>query len=186
MKWAAGVLVCALTVGILSNSAFALEGPNAAGPIGGTDIHSGQLPPAGLYGGALGYVSKATDFKGPDGETLPPFREADLEKQYFSPYLMYVPDWKILGGSVGVLGFLPMGNQCGHLQIGEAENCSVGLGDPYVELDWSYFFGRYRPSKDPEAIRSSKACRSSSASASRFPTAAMTTTTASSRFLAPA
>jgi len=151
MKWAAGGLVCALTAACSFGPALALEGPNAAGPIGGTDIHSGQLPPAGLYGGALGYVSKATDFKGPDGETLPAFREADLEKQYFSPFLLYVPEWKLLGGSVGVLGFLPMGNQCGHLLIGEAENCSAGLGDPYVELDWSYSFGQYRPSKDPEA-----------------------------------
>ncbi|XSG81619.1 MAG: SphA family protein [Methyloligella sp. ZOD6] len=151
MKWAAGVLVCALTVGIGSNPALAVEGPIAAGPIGGIDIHAGQLPPAGLYGGALGYFAGTTDFKGPDGETLPDFRDADLKRQYLAPYLMYVPDWKVLDGSVGIVGYLPMGNQCGHLFVGEAENCSTGFGDPYVELDWSRSFGHYRPSRDPEA-----------------------------------
>ncbi len=150
-RWVAGLLVCAIASGICTTSALAVEGPIAAGPIGGTDIHAGQLPPAGLYGGAIGYFSDTTDFHGPDGNTVPGFEEANLERQYLAPWLMYVPEWKILGGSVGLVGFLPLGNQCGHLLVGDAENCSTGLGDPYLEVDWSRAFGHYRPSKDPEA-----------------------------------
>lgn len=151
MKWAAGALVCVCIAGACDGSAFAVEGPTAAGPIGGTDIRAARLPPPGLYGGFQGFVSKAFDFIGEDDDTLPGFEDAELRKQYVAPFLLYVPDWQILGGSLGIIGYLPMGNQCGRLFPSQSDNCSLGFGDPYLELDWSRSFGRYRASRDPKA-----------------------------------
>jgi hypothetical protein len=46
---------------------------------------------------------------------------------------------------------LPLGNQCGHLFTGQPSECERGVGDPYVEIDWSRNFGTFRPSKYPGA-----------------------------------
>jgi hypothetical protein len=53
----------------------------------------------------------------------------------------------VLGGSVGIGGIVPLGHQCGHLFMGEPNDCTTGAGDPYVEIDWSRSFGQLRPSK---------------------------------------
>jgi hypothetical protein len=125
----------------------AVEGPSAAGPIGGTDIRSALMPPPGLYGGTIQAVAVAFDFVDGHGKTIPALKEANLSKQIGGPFLYYIPDLKVLGGSVGVGGVIPMGNQCGHLFIGEASRCEVGFGDPYLEIDWGRFFGTLRPSR---------------------------------------
>jgi hypothetical protein len=127
--------------------ALAAEGPTVAGPIGGTDLRSAVLPPPGLYGGIIVAGAATFDFVGGNGETILALREAHLAKELAGPFLYYVPDLKLLGGSIGFGGIVPVGNQCGHLFIGEPSHCTVGLGDPYVEIDWSRYFGKERPSK---------------------------------------
>jgi hypothetical protein len=130
---------------------LAVEGPTAAGPIGGTDIRSATLPPPGLYGGTIQLAAGTLDFVDGNGETIPALREAHLAKQIAGPFLFYVPDVKVLGGSIGFGGIIPAGNQCGHLFVGESSRCTVDVGDPYVEIDWSRSFGTLRPSQYPGA-----------------------------------
>ncbi|WP_172653308.1 SphA family protein [Methyloceanibacter caenitepidi] len=135
----------------LNNPAVALEGPTVAGPIGGSDMSSAVLPPPGLYGGLFAAASGTLDFHDGEGHTVPALRDAHLRKQQFGPFFLYVPDVKVLGGAVGVSGFVAAGNQCGSLFIGQDNECEQGLGDPYLEVDWSRSFGFVRPSRDPGA-----------------------------------
>ena len=127
--------------------AFAVEGPTAAGPIGGTDIRSAVLPPPGLYGGMIVAGAEAFNFVDGRGETIPALKDANLRKFLAGPFLYGVSDFKVLGGSFGLGGIVPIGNQCGHLFIGQPDDCTSGVGDPYVEIDWSRSFGKLRPSK---------------------------------------
>jgi hypothetical protein len=129
-----------------SAHAFAVEGPTAAGPIGGTDIRSAMLPPPGLYGGTIQLAAGTLDFVDGNGDTIPALRDARLTKQVGGPFLYYVPDVAVLGGSIGFGAIVPAGNQCGHLLVDQARRCSVSIGDPYVELDWSRSFAKARPS----------------------------------------
>ena len=131
--------------------ALAVEGPTAAGPIGGTDIRSAMLPPPGLYGGVILLGAGTLDFVDGHGDTIPALREAHLEKELAGPFLYYVPDIKVFGGSIGFGAIIPAGNQCGHLFIGDSNRCTVGVGDPYAEINWSRSFGTPRPSKYPGA-----------------------------------
>jgi hypothetical protein len=62
-----------------------------------------------------------------------------------------VPDIKVLGGSVGIGAVAPAGNSCGHLFPGQSRQCTASIGDPYVEIDWSRFFGTVRASRYPGA-----------------------------------
>jgi hypothetical protein len=100
--------------------AFAVEGPTAAGPIGGTDIRSAVLPPPGLYGGVILLGAEAFDFVDRHGPAL---RDAHLTKELAGPFLFYVPNIKVLGGSVGVGAIVPLGRQCGHLLI--TDGCRI-------------------------------------------------------------
>jgi hypothetical protein len=131
--------------------ALAVEGPTAAGPIGGTDIRSAMLPPPGIYGGLILLGASTLDFVDGQGETIPALKQAHLAKELAGPFLYYVPETKVLGGSIGFGAIVPAGNQCGHLFIGDSDRCTLGVGDPYVELDWSRFFGTLRPSEYPGA-----------------------------------
>jgi hypothetical protein len=142
----AAALLCAASTRVL-----AVEGPAVAGPLGGTDIRSAQLPPPGLYGGVILAGVEGFDFVDGRGETIPALAEAGLTKYLAGPFLYYVPNVKILGGSIGVGAVVPLGNQCGHLFIGEPSDCTTGAGDPYAEIDWSRSFGKLRPSKFPDA-----------------------------------
>jgi hypothetical protein len=126
---------------------LALEGPSAAGPIGGSDIRSALLPPPGLYGGVAIVGAGSLAFVDGKGDTIPELREAYLAEEVGGPFLYYVPDLKMFGGSVGIGGFLPFGNLCGHLDFGATNQCKAGVGDPYLEMDWSRFFGTWRPSQ---------------------------------------
>ena len=67
------------------------------------------------------------------------------------PFVYFVPDLKVLGGSVAVGAILPVGHSCGSLFIGQADQCASSVGDPYVEVDWARFFGRVRASSDSGA-----------------------------------
>jgi hypothetical protein len=145
------LLLIAIFLSGVCSPALAIESPAAAGPIGGTDIRSAVLPPPGLYGGVIVFGAGTLDFVDGNGKTIPALRDAHLKKQLAGPFLYYVPKIKLLGGSIGIGGIFPAGNQCGHLFIGTPSRCTVGVGDPYVEIDWSRSFGTLRPSKFPGA-----------------------------------
>ncbi len=138
--------VCSVALLASAGSAHAVEGPAAAGPIGGTDIRSAMLPPPGWYGGVAVLAAGTLDFVDGDGRTIPPLRDAHLAKQVSGTFLYYVPKLDVLGGSIGVGGMVPAGNQCGHLFEGEDSRCTVSFGDPYVEFDWSRSFAKPRAS----------------------------------------
>lgn len=135
----------------LSTSAFAVEGPTAAGPIGGTDIRSAMLPPPGVYVGTAFLAAGTTDFVDGKGDNIPILRDAHLTKQLNGTFIFYVPKTTVLGGSIGMGAMLPTGNQCGHLLEGQDNRCEQGVDDPYVELDWSKSFATPRASKYPGA-----------------------------------
>jgi hypothetical protein len=134
-----------------SAKAHAVEGPTVAGPIGGTDMRSALLPPPGTYFGTLQLVAQTLDFLDQDGNTIPALRDARLTKEVGGPFVYFIPDTKILGGSVSAGALLPFANTCGRLFTGTASECDAGMGDPYVEVAWSRFFGTLRPSQHPGA-----------------------------------
>lgn len=128
-----------------------MEGPTAAGPIGGTDIRSAQLPPPGFYAGGVLFGATAFDFVDGQGKTIPALSGAHLDRKLVAPFFGYVPDAQILGGSIGLIGTIPYGTECGRLFITTPSRCQTGLGDAYVEADWSRSFGTLRPSHFPDA-----------------------------------
>ena len=132
--------------------ASAVEGPSAAGPIGGTDIRSANLPPPGLYGGAVVLAAVAFDFVDGHGNTIPALSEARLTRKVLGPFLLYVPDYQLFGGSIALGAFFPVGEQCGRLFAVIPKRCQGGFGDPYVELAWSRSFATPRPSRYPNAF----------------------------------
>lgn len=145
------ILLAAAFVCGMTSSVFAVEGPTAAGPIGGTDIRSAQLPPPGLYIGGVLLGATAFDFVDGSGNTIPALRDAHLERKLVAPFFGYVPDVQVLGGSIGLIGTIPYGSECGRLLITTRNRCQTGFGDAYVEVDWSRAFGTLRPSKFPGA-----------------------------------
>jgi hypothetical protein len=136
---------------LLATPSLALEGNTAAGPIGGTDIRSAQLPPPGLYGGVILLYASAKQYFDGAGKSVPALDGLRLERDLVAPLLLYVPDVQVFGGSIGIAAVMPMGRECGNLFAGAATQCSSGFGDPYVEIGWSRFFGKVRPSKYPGA-----------------------------------
>jgi hypothetical protein len=125
----------------------ALEGSSAAGPIGGTDIRTAQLPPPGLYGGNVTFFAKADKFYDGNGDLIPAFRNLDLMRTRLAPFLLYVPELEVLGGTIGLAAIVPFGTDCGRLFDVTPTRCVGGVGDPYVEVGWSRYFGTRHPSK---------------------------------------
>jgi hypothetical protein len=147
-SWAfISIFVCTL-----STPAFAVEGSSAAGPIGGTDIRSAQLPPPGVYGGTVLFYAEAHQFFDAHNKVIPALSSLDLSRARVAPFLIYVPDVQLLGGSIGIGGIVPIGAECGHLFDVTPKRCISGVGDPYVEVAWSRHFGTMRRSKDPGAF----------------------------------
>jgi hypothetical protein len=142
------LLLLAAVFGLIA-PAHAIEGPAAAGPIGGTDIRSAMLPPPGLYGGTFALAAEAYDFLDGRGDSIPALKTMHLFKGVGAPFLFYVPNEKVLGGSIGIGALVPFGRTCGHLFIGENNECDWTVGDPYVEVDWSRSWAKPRPSKYP-------------------------------------
>jgi hypothetical protein len=143
----------ALQVGLLVVSpCWAAEGTTAAGPIAGTDIRSALLPPPGLYGGAIGVNSHVPEIAGGNGNAVPGLDSVDLTARIAAPFFAYVPDIQVFGGSVGLFGLFPGGQECGRLVSAIASRCTWGMGDPYFEVAWSRSFGQLRPSQYPGAL----------------------------------
>lgn len=150
MHFRASLLALMFVLGASSQS-NAVEGPTVAGPIGGTDMRAALLPPPGTYFGTLQLVAQTIDFLDKDGNTIPALRDARLTKEVGGPFVYFIPDTQILGGSVSIGALLPFSNTCGRLFTGTSSECDAGMGDPYVEVSWSRFFGTMRPSKHPGA-----------------------------------
>lgn len=149
-----GILATAMAiapVAIWSRASFAVEGPAAAGPIGGSDMRSALPAPPGLYGGTVQAFAVTTGFVDGKGDRIPGLRDAKLKKAIGGPFLIYVPEATVFGGSLAFGGIMPLVRQCGKLFTGTDRDCESGVGDPYVEAHWSRFFGTWRPSKDPDA-----------------------------------
>jgi hypothetical protein len=141
LLFGAAAICCAGTPSI------AAEGSSVAGPIGGTDIRSAQLPPPGLYGGLILLYAQARQFFDGNGKLVPQLSALDLTRKRAGPFLLYVPNVQVFGGSIGIGGIVPAGSECGRLFETTPKRCISGLGDPYVEVAWSRFFGTMRPSR---------------------------------------
>lgn len=127
--------------------ALAVEGSSTAGPIGGTDVRSAQLPPPGLYGGGVELYAEANRFFDGNGHAVPALNDLHLGRERVGAFLLYVPQQKLFGGSFGLLAFGSGGQECGRLFAPTAKRCIAGAGDPYLEIDWSRHFGTMRPSQ---------------------------------------
>ncbi len=141
------VLLIAFSLCIASPRVLAVEGPTTAGPIGATDIRSALIPPPGLYGGTIQAAATTIEFLDGHGQPVPALKSAHLSKEVGGPFLYYVPDLKVFGGSIGFGAIAPFANACGHLFVNQASRCTIGTGDPYAEVHWARLFGRRRPSR---------------------------------------
>ncbi len=144
-------LACATTISLLA-PARAIEGSTTAGPIGGNDIRSALLPPPGLYGGIVGLIVPVHEIHDGNGNPAPGLDAVDLIGRIGGPFLFFVPDITVLGGSFGLLGSFSYGQECGRVVSYLPSRCSTGFGDPYFEVEWSRAFGQWRPSRYPGAL----------------------------------
>jgi len=96
--------------------------------------------------------SRAKNFFDGNGNQVPGLDGVRFTNYAAGPFLVYVPDYQLLGGSIGIGGILPVSMICGRVFTAEPEDCTTGLGDAYVEVDWSRFFGTVRPSQYPDAF----------------------------------
>jgi hypothetical protein len=131
---------------------MAVEGSSAAGPIGGTDIRSAQMPPPGIYGGTIQAYAEAHQYFDGAGNLVPALSGLDLSRIRAGPFLLAVPDIQLLGGSIGFFGIVPAGTECGRLFATTPKRCISRFGDPYIEIAWSRYFGKARRSRDPGAL----------------------------------
>jgi hypothetical protein len=144
------VALVAALLGYAPSAALAVEGSTAAGPIGGTDIRAAQLPPPGLYGGAVFLYAEAHQYLDGQGNVVLP--DLDLTRKRVGPFLFYVPDVQVLGGSIAFAGIVPGGTECGRLVAVTPKRCISGVGDPYVEAMWSRYFGTPHKSRFGDAF----------------------------------
>lgn len=149
---ALGLLPAILVAWSFAGPANAVEGTTAAGPLGGTDIRSALLPPPGFYAGSIFLAGDAYRLVDGKGHTIPALSAARFTARVVGPFAVYVPNVQVFGGSIGVLGVLPYGAECGRLFTYQTRACAWGAGDPYFELAWSRYFGTPRPSRFPGAF----------------------------------
>ena len=93
--------------------AFAVEGPTAAGPIGGTDIRSAVLPGPGAYGGAIALKQTHLILSMDTATPIPALADANLDNYMVGPFLYFVYDAEVARRLVGVGGILPLGTSAG-------------------------------------------------------------------------
>jgi len=151
MRHAGFVVAAALICGAPAPS-HAIEGSAAAGPSGGTDIRSAQLPPPGWYGGGVLLVTRWHAFADGNGDPIPALSEARVTNRFVSPFLLYVPELQVFGGSIGFAAIIPVGEQCGRLFAGTSTVCRFGAGDLYLEAAWSRYSGTPRASRFANAF----------------------------------
>ena len=151
MKAALRVVLGVCCVALGAAPSLAAEGSTVAGPIGGTDIRSAFLPTPGLYGAAILGGASAYQLRDGTGQTRPGLDAVGIDSKSAAGVLLYVPNFKLFDGSVGLLGVAGVGEVCGQITSANAERCKSGFGDIYIEGSWSRFFGFTRPSREKGA-----------------------------------
>lgn len=126
---------------------WAVEGSTVAGPIGGSDVRAAQLPPSGLYGFGVAGFGRSFNFNDGQGRAVPAFAGLDQTRTNGGLGFLYVPEHQIFGGALGLVGFFSAGHTCGRLFKATNRQCFSGLGDPYLEVNWSRHFGTIRQSR---------------------------------------
>ena len=145
-------LVLAAGVGCWALPGWAAEGSTVAGPIGGTDIRSAFLPSPGLYGAIISTRASAYQLRDGSGRPRAGLDAVEINSISAGTVLLYVPDVKVFGGSIGFLGVAGVGSLCGQITSANPSRCRTGFGDVYVETSWSRFFGFTRPSREKGAL----------------------------------
>ena len=145
-------LVLAVGIGCWTLPCWAAEGTTVAGPIGGTDIRSAFLPSPGFYGAIISVGASAYQIRDGDGHPRAGLNAVGINAVSAGAVLLYVPDVKLFGGSIGFLGVIGAGSICGQIVSANPSRCRSGMGDPYVEMFWSRFYGFTRPSYDKNAF----------------------------------
>jgi len=92
------------------------------------------------------------DFFDGQGQPIPALSDANIKRTIVAPFLGYVPNIDVLGGSIAFVAIAPYGNNCGHLFQADPKRCQSGFGDPYLETQWSRFFGVVTPPRSPGAL----------------------------------
>jgi hypothetical protein len=87
-------------------------------------LMSGTQAPPGVYAGAFGAVSFADEIKGPNGNAV---KGPDLTQEMFGPLVMYVSNFKILGGNYGAVMAVPFANFILDFPRLDNEGASTGL-----------------------------------------------------------
>jgi len=144
-------LVLAAAVGCWTLPSWAAEGTTVAGPIGGTDMRSAFLPGPGFYGAIIGAGAVASQIRDGSGQPRAGLNAVDITSASAGVAFLYVPDVKLFEGSIGFLGTVGVGQICGQIVSANPPRCRKDVGDPYVEMFWSRFFGFTRPSSDKTA-----------------------------------
>ena len=122
-----------------------------AGPIGGTDMRSAFLPRPGLYGAIIGVGATSSRINDGSGQPRAGLNAVDIDTISAGAAFLYVPDFKLFDGSIGFFGTVGTGQICGQIVSANPSRCRTDVGDPYVEMSWSRFFGVTRPSSDKTA-----------------------------------
>lgn len=130
---------------------WAAEGTTAAGPVGGPDIRAAFLPGPGLYGALVSLGTMSPQVRDGSGNPRAGLNAVDIKGGTAGGALLFVPDFKVFGGSVGILGVAGVGFLCGQLTSAVPSRCEYGFGDSYIEATWSRFYGFTRPSREKGA-----------------------------------
>jgi hypothetical protein len=144
-------LVLGISAGCWALPCWAAEGTTAAGPVGGPDIRAAFLPPPGLYGAVISLGSMTPQVRDGSGNPRAGLDAVDIKAITAGIALLYVPDVKLFGGSIGILGIGGVGLICGQIVSTSPSRCESGVGDSYVEMGWSRFYGFTRKSREQGA-----------------------------------
>ncbi len=144
-------LVFGIGAGCWAFPCGAAEGTTAAGPVGGPDIRAAFLPRPGLYGAFISLGTRSPQVRDGSGNPRAGLNAVNIYGGTAGGALLYVPDVKVLGGSIGILGVAGVGFLCGQIVSSTPARCVSGFGDSYVETSWSRFFGFTRPSREKGA-----------------------------------
>ena len=85
------------------------------------------------------------------GHPAPGLDAVDLNAKVAAPFFVWVPNFRLFDGSLGLIGVFPVGGN-GQLVSFIPKRCVSGFGDPYIEIAWSRSFGKVRASHDPGAF----------------------------------
>jgi hypothetical protein len=115
-------------------------------------MRSAFLPPPGFYAAIVGVGATSSQIRDGSGQPRAGLNAVEINAASAGAVFLYVPDFKVFGGSIGFLGTAGAGTICGQIVSANPSRCRTDVGDPYVEMFWSRFFGFTRPSSDKTAL----------------------------------